>query len=131
MLDLEQPQTKQECIEHARQYAQHLISMAELKTVAHFRLSLNHDEHPLWFILWLNDQIGRVKFRIEILQGWNKSCDPRHTAEGVRDKVYLIGHMMRLSIGKARSCPVPEDSHSEWLKQLRSEWDGEENPIGY
>lgn len=123
MLDLGTPQTREECSKQAKQYAEHILSMPGLKTMAHFRLSLKPDEHPSWFFLWLDVEIDRIKFRIDTLSGWKKACDPHGFACGTEERIEKTDHMMRLSLGKAHSRPWLHNRHIEWLKQLHSQCD--------
>lgn len=125
MLDLPTPRTLEECTEHARQYAEHLLSLPMIKAMAWLRQNIRPDNHPRWFILYLDDQIARIKFRIEGLSSW-KHRNPEHAARMVYEMIRQVYYLMQLSIGRTWSAPVSSDAVGEWLKELTSDWNGED-----
>lgn len=121
MLELPVPQTKEESIDHAKQYAAHLLAMPRIRTMARLRLRIRIEEHPAWFHAWLNDEIARIKYQIEVLNAWNKICNPEALAKRIRSSIVQVDYMMRVFLGLASVAPVDLDSHLEWLHLLADE----------
>ncbi|MFH2431911.1 hypothetical protein ABK697_23865 [Citrobacter freundii] len=117
MLDLPQPTTKDECIAQAKQYAEYLLSWPTIKEMAQLRLKIESDEHPVWFIRYLDDQIARIKFRIEGLLAWNRR-NPEYAAQRVQDLITTVYYLMLLAVGETRSAPVNADECRQWLVEL-------------
>lgn len=129
MLDLPTPRTLEECTEHARQYADYLLSSPEIKAMAWLRLNIQPDDHPRWFILWIDLQISKIKYRIEILSNWTRASDPEYLAGIVLEMSFNVLHMMRLATDRVRYHPAYCELKSEWLTELTSGWLGEDLPI--
>ncbi|EBO6610214.1 hypothetical protein BXE05_22845 [Salmonella enterica subsp. enterica] len=117
MLDLPQPTTKDECTAQAKQYAEYLLSWSTIKEMARLRLKIEPDEHPAWFIRYLDDQIARIKCRIEGLLAWNRR-NPEHAAQRVQDLITTVYYLMLLAAGETRSAPVNPDDGRQWLMEL-------------
>ncbi|EGK5007673.1 hypothetical protein IR632_004447 [Salmonella enterica] len=119
MLDLPKPKTKEECSAQAKQYAEYLLSKSLIKEMAHLRLNIEPSEHPVWFISYLDDQIARIKFRIESLMMCNR-WNPEYAAQRVLDLITTVYYLMLLAIGGTRSAPVNPDDGRQWLMTLVS-----------
>lgn len=87
--------------------------------MAHLRLNIEPSEHPVWFISYLDDQIARIKFRIESLMMWNR-WNPEYAAQRVLDLITTVYYLMLLAIGGTRSAPVNPDDGRQWLMTLVS-----------
>ncbi|EBT9065086.1 hypothetical protein MYZ76_004689 [Salmonella enterica] len=108
-----------ECSAQAKQYAEYLLSKSLIKEMAHLRLNIEPSEHPVWFISYLDDQIARIKFRIESLMMWNR-WNPEYAAQRVLDLITTVYYLMLLAIGGTRSAPVNPDDGRQWLMTLVS-----------
>lgn len=118
MLDLNPPTTAEESAEHGRLYAAYIESLGRTKHLACQRLSLNDKEYPEWFVIWLDDEIARIRFKLEALKSWSRRTNPETAANKVRDMIWQVDYMMRVATGKALPCPVNPESNTNWLKYM-------------
>ena len=126
MLDLDPPTTPEESAEHGRLYAAHIESFPRTKNLARQRLSLNDKDHPEWFVRWLNDEMARIRFRLDDLKAWSRPTNPEAAAEKIKNLIFQVDYMMCLATGKAQSCPVNPEQNAIWLNHMATSIKAEE-----